>query len=397
MTRANRIAGVPRIVYWNNIPTPYMVERFNAISAHTDLDFEAWFSDRIDPERSWDIDETAWQFRYHYLRVVPFTRGRRKIPPLLYKRRPALLVLLYGDATFTLGWAIARVLRVRIAFWSMITFDSWLQRRPWKERLKRIMFRRVDATLSAGHDSRLYAQRYGIAPERTFLLPHATNVHHFASASSLSARERDEQRRSLGLEGTTFIYVGRLWHGKGIEYLITAAGELGTVCDTPISLLLVGDGPEEHALREQCQQQGVAHGVFTGFVQKQDLPLYYGLADVFVFPTLGDPYGLVVDEAMACSLPVISTSAAGEIMDRISDGENGFVVPPMNSRALMEPMRILAEDPVLRQQMGATSAKKMDDLTPERWAETFEALSKLILTKPRIRPRMEHSTSGAPE
>jgi glycosyltransferase involved in cell wall biosynthesis len=123
-------------------------------------------------------------------------------------------------------------------------------------------------------------------------------------------------------------------------------------------LLLVGDGPEAH-LRARAQAEGLRNVVFGGFVQKPDLPRYYTMADAFVFPTLGDPYGLVVDEAMACSLPVISTSAAGEIGDRVEDGVNGYIVPPENSAALLDRMERLAHDNELRSRMGEASARKI--------------------------------------
>ena len=98
------------------------------------------------------------------------------------------------------------------------------------------------------------------------------------------------------------------------------------------------------------------------------------LSDVFVFPTLGDPYGLVVDEAMACSLPVISTSAAGEIRSRIDDGINGYIVPPEDSDALAERMMVLTKDHELRKSMKRLSAEKVKDHTAEKWAQDFEKM-----------------------
>jgi len=113
---------------------------------------------------------------------------------------------------------------------------------------------------------------------------------------------------------------------------------------------------------------------FRRFQQKSDLPKYYAVADVFVFPTLGDPYGLVVDEAMACSLPVISSSAAGEIHERIEEGVNGYVVPPEDSVTLSSRMLILANDSKLRTHMGQASVEKIRNHTPEKWAEDFERM-----------------------
>ena len=123
--------------------------------------------------------------------------------------------------------------------------------------------------------------------------------------------------------------------------------------------------------------------VFVGFKQKPELPRYYALADVFVFPTLGDPYGLVVDEAMACSLPVISSSAAGEILERVEKGINGYIVPPEDSGALAERMLHLAQDPLLCVRMGWISVKKIQGHTPENWAKDFERAVEKIMRKYR--------------
>ena len=57
-----------RIVYWNNIPAPYMVERFNAVAKRRNLEFEAWFSARTEDDRSWSVNEESWNFRWRYLR-----------------------------------------------------------------------------------------------------------------------------------------------------------------------------------------------------------------------------------------------------------------------------------------------------------------------------------------
>ncbi|THD05861.1 hypothetical protein, partial [Metallibacterium scheffleri] len=63
------------LVYWNNSPSPYMVERFNVLADRGAFEFEAWFNDRIEPGRSWDVDESTWRLNFRYL---PTTRiGKR--------------------------------------------------------------------------------------------------------------------------------------------------------------------------------------------------------------------------------------------------------------------------------------------------------------------------------
>ncbi len=137
--------------------------------------------------------------------------------------------------------------------------------------------------------------------------------------------------------------------------------------------MLVGDGPEEEHLRRRCAEEGPRKRRLAGFQQKAQLPRYYAAADVFVFPTLGDTYGLVVDEAMACSLPVITHDAAGEIEDRVVNGENGYIVPPGNSAALLARMAELAGNGGLRERMGQASAERIEGHTPERWAKNLNS------------------------
>lgn len=368
----------PRIVYWNNIPSPYMVERFNALADRGAFEFEAWFNDRIEPGRSWDVDESTWRFRYRYLPSTQIGRHRLRWPWPLLGRRPDVLVSLYAEPVFLFGWMLAKLRGIKTGFWVEVTFDRWLKRRAWKDAIKRLVFPRVDVVVTVGADGERFARRYGCPPGRIMFAPHVIDVRHYAGLAKLARPQRGPDR-AAGLHGTTYIFVGRLWWGKGLNYLLDAYALVQKHSPESTSLLLVGDGPDEAKLRRQCTEQGIAQVVFAGFKQKSELPRWYAMADVFIFPTLGDPYGLVVDEAMACSLPVISTSAAGEIRDRIEEGVNGYIVPPEDSAALAERMLKLAGDPALRQRMGEQSYEKIKDHTPERWAKDFECIVQRLL------------------
>ncbi|MBE3557386.1 MAG: glycosyltransferase [Firmicutes bacterium] len=373
--------GKPFVVYWNNIPSPYMVERFNALADRNNFEFEAWFNDRTEPDRSWDVDESGWHFRYRYLPKTRLFEHTIHWPLPLFGRRPEILVSLYAEPSFLMGWMIAKLRKVRTVFWCEITRDSWVKRKVWKDAIKHALFTHVDATLGGGEESRAFAMRFGVSADRAMCLPHSIDVKHFMLGSLQAQNHCEILRTKLGLQGTTFIYVGRLWWGKGLLYLLEAFEKVQKQSTEPVSLLLVGDGPEETNLKQMVIDHDLRNVVFVGFKQKSDLPQYYALADVFVFPTLGDPYGLVVDEAMACGLPVISTSAAGEIHDRVEEGINGYIVPPEDSVILANRMLTLTQDPVLRARMGQVSAQKIEGHTPEKWAEDFERIVDILLNK----------------
>jgi glycosyltransferase involved in cell wall biosynthesis len=375
-----------RIVYWNNIPAPYMVERFNAVARRGNLDFEAWFSARTEPDRSWTVDEASWQFRHRYLPGLERGTNPLVLPmPLVREDAPALLVSLYAAPAFILGWILARRRGARTAFWVEVTYDAWVRRRRWKEVLKSRLFPLADGILTAGADGRAFARRYGARSHRIFLIPHVIDFTHYARGSTLSGSDRDSLRRQLGLRGTSFVYVGRLWSGKGLLFLLDAFAALQRRDVGETTLLLVGDGPDEGLLRRRCKEKALANVIFAGFHHDDTLPLLYAAADVFVFPTLGDPFGLVVLEAMACGLPVIATSASGEIRDRVVDDVNGFVVPPAATGQLLDRMTLLARAPELRYRMGQASVHKVAAQSPELWADRFEHAVERILSMPRVK------------
>lgn len=369
----------PFVVYWNNIPSPYMVERFNALADRDAFEFEAWFNDRIHSDRSWEVSEGTWRFRHRYLPTTQLFGRAQHWPLPILGRRPDVLLSLYAEPAFMAGWAIAKLRGAKTGFRVLKTYDRWVSRHPVKDAIKHFLFSRIDAIETPGEEGKQFAMRYGAPAGRIHFATHTVDIPHFEAAVAAARSQREVQRRQLGLGGTTFIYVGRLWWGKGINYLLEAFETVQSRSAEPVSLLLVGDGPEEERLRQACAERDIRNVVFAGFQQKPDLPRFYASADVFVFPTLGDPYGLVVDEAMACGLPVISTSAAGEIRDRIEEGENGYIVPPEDSAALAERMLHLAQNPDLITRMGQLSHEKIQGHTPEKWAEDFEHIVQLLL------------------
>jgi glycosyltransferase involved in cell wall biosynthesis len=374
----------PRVVYWNSIPAPYMVERFNAVAERGNVDLEVWFSTRTESDRSWQVAEECWRFPYRYLPAIP---GRRTstIPSPALRARPEALVSLYATPSFILGSTAARLRGIRIAYWVEVTFDAWIRRRWWKERLKSALLPRADGILTAGRDGAAFAMRYGVSPERIFTVPHVIDFDRYAEGTARARRSRDRLRLQLGLDGVTFAYVGRLWSGKGLDHLLDAFGALQRETAHNVSLVLVGDGTDEARLRKRCAEEGLGAVVFAGFRDGDALLPLYAAVDVFVFPTLGDPFGMVVLEAMACGLPVLSTSAAGEIADRIDQGVNGFVVPPGDAEALRAPMELLAGDESLRRRMGQAATAKVAGQLPQLWAEAFEEAVDKLLSLPRNR------------
>ena len=108
---------------------------------------------------------------------------------------------------------------------------------------------------------------------------------------------------------------------------------------------------------------------FVGHKSIEDLPLFYADAGCFVLPSTREPWGLVVNEAMASGLPVIVSSRCGCADDLVDDGSNGFIVDPTNEAEMAVAFsRISSLDPFDRNRMGARSREIIADYSPQRWA-----------------------------
>lgn len=369
----------PRVVFWDNIPTPYGVEQYNALADRRSLDLTVWFCRRTDPDRSWDVNESEWRFTGTYIEdpsgglaeASRFTRRCREA-------RPDLIVSLYGERPFVAGHAITKALGIRTTFLVLRTFDAWIRRAWWKELGKATLFRSADFAYVQGEDGRRYARRYGFPDDRIFTVRQTTNLELFGRP--VSAEERDRHRARVGVAGCVFLYVGRLWKGKGLLFLIEAFRRARLVNEA-ISLLLVGDGVDEREIRDAAR--GIDGVVFRPFVQAGELTAYYAAADVFVFPTLGDPYGQVIEEAHAAGLPIIATDAVGEVHERVVDGTTGLIVPPADAAALATAMLALAANPGLRRSMGQRALDRMTMWGHDTYVVEMERLVSACLAAPR--------------
>jgi glycosyltransferase involved in cell wall biosynthesis len=360
----------PKVVYWNHSPTPYFVERFNAIARSGGLDFEAWFNERREQSRSWEVDETRWRFPARYIPPRNLLGCSVRVPIAeLRATRPDVLVQEYDRAHLSAGFLAGRALASRTAFRVLPNYDSWSERTWWRQAGKHVAFRAVDAAKTPGPDGQRLAERYGLPAERVSYVTQSIDPVRLARSGRMSGSDRAGVRRELGLGGCVFIYVGRLWSGKGTDVLLDAYEQLART-RADVSLLILGDGVDEDRYRRRARS--LPRIVFAGFIQADEIASWYALADAMVFPTLGDPHGLVVEEAMAARLPVISSTAAGDIAERLSEESAGLLVAPGDAAALQQAMLALAGDAPRRRTMGARALELATARDHARYARDFE-------------------------
>jgi glycosyltransferase involved in cell wall biosynthesis len=171
-------------------------------------------------------------------------------------------------------------------------------------------------------------------------------------------------RESLKAE-KVILYFGRLIKRKGADYLIRAFAKLVREHDDVV-LIIAGEGDEKRNLQNLCRMLNVEDRVhFTGFIKEEDKATYFVACDVFVCPsvTLGMPeiWGIVVNEAMSASKPVIITTAVGCSFDLVKHGVNGYIVPEKDVDALYIALKLVLGDENLRIKMGEASKRIINE------------------------------------
>lgn len=189
----------PRVLYWNNMPSPYLVDRLDRMAQRGNIDIEGWFNVRAEPDRSWLVDEQSWRFPYRYMHGAhrpPFVPAELRTGPV-----PDVLVSLYAEPCFILGSALARRRGARTAIWMEPTFDTWVTRRWWKDAVKRRVFAGVDRILTTGEDGKAFALRYGADGAKVRGLNYFADYERFSADAARFGPERERTRAELGLTG----------------------------------------------------------------------------------------------------------------------------------------------------------------------------------------------------
>ncbi len=193
-----------------------------------------------------------------------------------------------------------------------------------------------------------------------------------------SRYDRSAARTALDIAGDVIAVgmVGRMTPGKGHEEFLRAAAVLKENSDLKFQFIVVGgasEGEDAYAasVHSLAHELGVDDVVrFLGF--RKDVPHILAALDVLAFPSHEESFGLGLTEAMAMSLPVVSSGSAG-VLDIVVDGETGILFPPKDHAALAAGISDLALDPDKRRRFGAAGRKRVIEFfSIESVVETLE-------------------------
>lgn len=291
-----------------------------------------------------DPDTPVYQYRYELLfdAFIEDTTVQQRTKALLQHIRaykPDVLNLTgYYDPAQLVLLLYARLTGIKVVMQNESTAAD-NARGGLKERFKKAIFRLCDGFFCFGTLSAQYLLQSGVKPSRILLKKNAVDNDALLHAFTRAQQTRTVQQQALGVKPHNFIFVGRLIEVKNLIRLVDAFA-VSRQTNPDWGLILLGEGPLSEAIQQRARELNVADSVtmLPGRAWYK-VPDILAMADVLVLPSLSEPWGLVVNEAMVCGMPVIVSDRCGCVVDLVQDQQNGFVIDPEQTAQLAGAMQ----------------------------------------------------------
>ncbi len=215
------------------------------------------------------------------------------------------------------------------------------------------VFRHCAAFLAIGSANRSYYEEHGVTPEKIFSMPYAVDNDYFATRDTAEGRSAFRSQLGIPSDQPIILFAGKLTRRKQPDVLLEAWRLAFGGMPSPPVLVFVGDGE----CRETLERRAPENVYFTGFKNQSELPPVYGTADIFVLSSKKEPWGLAINEAMACGTAVVASTECGASYDLV-DPDCGRVVQPGNVRELADALSDVLPKST---EMGVSARQKVED------------------------------------
>ena len=353
-----------KILFTANLPSPYRVEFFNELGKQCELTVLFERETARNRDAKWKSDDFSG-FRAIFMDGVHIGEEQAFCPSIIKHLSDHLFDhIIIGHYSSPTGMmAIQYLKHHKIPFilnsdGGIVKDDSAL-----KFHTKKHFIGAASWWLSTGEMTSRYLIHYGATPDRISVYPFTSLHQSDILKQPLTEEEKAQYKRKLGIkESKTVISVGQFIYRKGYDILLKACADISK--DVGI-YIIGGEATEEYiALKESM---GLTNVYFIGFMNKEELADYYKAADLFVLPTREDIWGLVVNEALAYGIPVITTDHCIAGLELIQNGVNGYIVPSEDVGVLKESMEMLLNSDAITAERCLESIKEYTIEEMAKW------------------------------
>lgn len=358
-----------KILILSMYPAPYRVELFEEFK---NFDADVFFESSNGDERS-----EEWFLKGEY-KLIDTYDGKKAYKESIKNLKEYSLVAIYEYSTKTGIKLILNCMRKHIPY--VVNSDGVMMTEHSnfiKKIIKKFLLKKASAYLASGENAKQYFINYGANEKNIYIHNFSTLHKKDILDNSVSYEEKIKLRKKLGLDTNCkiAIAVGRFIPLKRYNELI----EAWKIMPENYKLLLIGGGREKEKYEATIKNNGLKNVIIESFYPKEELFEYYKASDVFIHPTSYDVWGLVVNEAMACGLPVVVSDHCVAGLELVKSGENGFLVKMGDDEKMCRKVIDICSEEQSYQQFSENAIKTIRPYTIENMAEVHKNLFESLI------------------
>lgn len=363
---------------------------FEVLTAYCSLtDVRLWRDDEHFNKEAFDtpsLDGYKWEHVTNWSPLPQLGRFYGLINPGIVRRVFASdCVIVYGHSyiTFWLAIAAAKLGGKSLILTTDATHLELSDNSGWKTKVKKrllpFLYNHVAGkVLVPSTASKRFICSLGVNEQRIVLTPYVVDNEYIESVAAHTDRKSVRAEWQIPGDARVVVFCAKFISRKRPQDALRAFARAEV---SNSYLLMIGDGPLADSLKVEAAQLGITDRVrFTGLVKYSRLPELYAASDILIFTSEREPYGLPVNEAMICGLPVIASDRIGAAQDLIREGETGFTYSCGDLDQLASLIREVFSDEQRLRRIGQTARRRMQSWSPRENAEaTLEATGRKSL------------------
>lgn len=356
-----------KVLFVTNLPSPYRVDFFSELGKKCNLTVVYERKKANDRDDRW-TGKSQKTYKEIFLKSIPVGKDNSLSLNLFQYLKGDWDIVVFGMySTFTAMIAIIWMRLCHKKFF--ISTDGGFIKKESKIKfmLKKGIISSASAWLAPGENARGYLCYYGALNKKIYPYPFTSLFYSEIREKPLSEEEKREAKKNIGIgDSLLILYVGRFISSKGLDALYNA---LSYIHNEHFFLYVVG-GSKEQFIQciDESDKEMPSNIMVVPFMEKKDLIKYYDAADIFVLPTKGDVWGLVVNEAMARGLPVITTYQCGAGLELIESGVNGYLVESNEAKSIADKINEMQQEKI--SEMSQNCLNIISNYTIEKMVES---------------------------
>jgi len=353
------------VLFLTNIPSPYRVDFFNEMGENCKLTVLFERKTATGRNSEWTYNKIT-NFNAVFLKGMKFGKGGSLCPTVinwLSRKKFDIIVLgVYHTPTAMLAINFLKVKKIPF----FLNSDGGIIKKDRKViyHLKKYLIGSATWWLSTGQETNKYLNYYGSDSSKTLIYPFSSLFEEEILKKPVTMKEKMILRQELDLKGEKIVLgVGQFIQRKGFDILLRIWSKI----NPNYTLILIGGGVEEKKYLSYLEKHKTKNVIVEDFKSKDLLKKYYQSSDLFILPTREDIWGLVINEAMANGLPVISTNKCVSALELLD--EDNKIITPINEVELLQKVSTILEDSSLALEIGKKNLETIKSYTIEKMVE----------------------------